>query len=297
VAIALAVTMVASAGGCDSSARESGGGPGAGPLAGASRPPSAAAQAGVETEITSPPVTNVPATAATATSAAGSTTTVSPPPRALLIGDSTLLAVERYRVLGVLLGFEYVYSAESCRTLGVPSCGDPPVPPNALEAIVAADGMFDTVVVMAGYDEWWTSFPQSFDEVYAAAVAKGATTVLFLTFREGVGYVAPDGSTANEAFVRNNVTVRERAASGRYPALRIADWFAYTATTTDWLASDGIHLTHVGARGVADYISRWIAHLAGRPCPMPWERGGPIDAPCPNPDTHGPVSDVMDLYG
>jgi hypothetical protein len=219
--------------------------------------------------------------------------------RVLLVGDSTLLAVRRYSAFDALRGFGYVYDAESCRTLGIPSCGDEPKPPNAVEAIDAAEGSFDIVVIMAGYDEWWTSFPSSFDEVVAASRAQGATHIVWLTYREGVGYTAPDGATANEAFVKNNVTLRDNAASGRYPDLVIADWFAYTASPeveSAWLGQDGIHLTRDGAFAVADYVSRTIAHLEGKPCPVPWTAGGVIETPCPAPDQHAPVADIRSLY-
>ena len=231
--------------------------------------------------------------------------TTTPPPddtlapglsRVLMVGDSTLLAVQRYDAMHTLRGAAITFDAQSCRTLGVPSCGDPPRPTNAVEAIVASTGPFDVVVVMAGYDEWWTSFPSSFDEVNDAARSKGAHTIVWLTYREGVGYTAPDGATANEAFVRNNVTLRERTASGTEPDVVLADWAAYTATPRGWLADDGIHLTARGALALGDYLSRMLAHLEGRPCPMPWIAGGPIDDPCPLPDTHEPVDDIDALY-
>lgn len=216
--------------------------------------------------------------------------------RVLLIGDSTLLAVLRYNAFEALRGFTFVYDAESCRTLGVPSCGDPPVPTNAVEAISAAAGTYDMVVMMAGYDEWWTSFPASFDEVVGASRAKGAGHIVWLTYREGVGYTAPDGSTANEAFVKNNETLRAKIASGDYEDVVLADWFGYTSMSKGWLADDGIHLTRTGAFSVADYISRVIASVRGTPCPAPWEPGGAIDDPCPSPDAHVPVADVRALY-
>lgn len=63
-----------------------------------------------------------------------------------LIGDSTLLAVDRYNGYTALLGFKYVFDAKSCRTLGIPSCGNRPLPSDAVEAIGKADGDFDDVV-------------------------------------------------------------------------------------------------------------------------------------------------------
>jgi hypothetical protein len=76
----------------------------------------------------------------------------------------------------------------------------------------------------------------------------------------------------------------------------LADWHSYTATTSGWLASDGIHLTLVGSYGAADYISRVLAHLEHRACPMPWVIGAAVDVPCPDPDAHGPVADILSLY-
>jgi hypothetical protein len=218
------------------------------------------------------------------------------PSRVLLVGDSTLLAVGSYNLLRVFQGFDDVYEAASCRTLGVPSCGRQPVPPNSVATINAVNGRVDAVVIMAGYDEWWTTFPDSFEAVNAAARAKGARRIIWLNYREGVGYKMPDGSTANEAFVKNNQTLREKVASGANPDVVLADWFGYTSATPTWLGSDGIHLTFTGAHGVADYISRTIANLEGRPCPQPWFVGGPIDSPCPAPDEHGPPADVVSLY-
>jgi hypothetical protein len=258
------------------------------------------ADPGLSSQAVSAPATDTIAVSVTPASASAS--------RVLLIGDSTLLAVGRYRALAAFRGFEAVYNAESCRTLGVPSCGDPPVPLNAVETINAAEGTYDMVVIMAGYDEWWISFPTSFDKVVEVSRAKGADHIIWLNYPEGVGYTAPDGSTANEAFVKNNQTLRDKVASGNFPDVVLADWFGYTAaarqspsvtprgTTQQWLTDDGIHLTDEGAYAVADYISRTIAHIEGRPCPAPWEPDGTIDDPCPSPDGHSPVVDVWAIY-
>jgi hypothetical protein len=217
-------------------------------------------------------------------------------PRVLLIGDSTLLAVDRYNAYEALRGFDYQFDAESCRTLGIPSCGRRPLPPNAVEAIGAAEGDFDDVVIMAGYDEWWNSFPDSFDEVVEAARAKGARNIIWLTYREGVDYKLLTGERADEAFIKNNETLRDKVASGDFPDVRLALWYPHTPADNGWLSRDGIHLTIEGAFGVADYIARWVAHAEGLPCPMPTAPGGSIEAVCPNPDTQPPIADVMALY-
>ncbi len=105
----------------------------------------------------------------------------------------------------------------------------------------------------------------------------------------------PGGISANEAFVKNNQTLRDKVASGANPDVVLADWYGYTSATPTWLSPDGIHLTPTGAYGVADYISRTIANIEGRPCPQPWVDGGPVDAPCPDPDLHGPPANVVSL--
>ena len=262
------------------------------------------------------PVSTTAATAAPAPSTsvqAPVSTDVAEPPRVLLVGDSTLLAVESYNAVEGLEGFEADLEVASCRTLGIPSCGDPPVPPNAVDVISSAQGPYDVVVVMAGYDEWWTSFPESLREVGDAARTQGAETLLFLTFREGVGYIDPAGRTATEAFVRNNETLRAVEASGEIPELVVADWYGYTSGSAafQWLTSDGIHLTQLGAFAVGDYISRWVAHVlrAGVPrrtrprraVPEPGRSGRPAvavnevrpgscsSAPARLPTSFGPV--------
>jgi len=217
-------------------------------------------------------------------------------PRVLLIGDSTMLAIDRYDAYRALRGFEYVFDAKSCRTLGIPSCGKRPLPPNAVEAINHSRGTFDDVVIMAGYDEWWTSFPQSFDEVVAAARAKGARKIIWLTYREGVPYKLLTGERADEAFIKNNQTLRDKVASGGFPDVELAEWYPHAPMHIGWLTEDGIHLTVKGALGLADYISRWVAHAEGLPCPMPVTPGGAIEPVCSNPDPQPPVNDLVALY-
>jgi hypothetical protein len=251
---------------------------------------------GETTKNAGPSTTSTASTLPAATLPAVSTTVEYHQPTVLLIGDSTLLAVDRYNGYKALRGFDYVFDAESCRTLGIPSCGPKPVPPNAVEAITAAQGTFDYVVVMAGYDEWWTSFPDSFDEVVAAARDKGARRTIWLTYREGVPYKLLTGEPADEAFIRNNATLRDKLASGSFPDVLLAKWYPHATRESGWIGKDGIHLTVDGAFGVADYISRWIAYVEGRPCPMPSVPSGAIEPTCPNPDTQPPIVDVRALY-
>ena len=220
---------------------------------------------------------------------------VQPPSRTLLVGDSTLAAVRWYRTMDALLGFPYEYTAESCRRLATASCRGREnfVPTNAVTAIRRASGTFGTVVIMTGYDDWWTVFPAGFDKVVAAARDKGARKIVWLTYREDVRY---HGADASDLFVRNNNTLREKVASGLFPDVVLADWHSYSATASGWMAGDGVHFNVAGSYAVADYISRKLAYLENRACPMPWDAGAPVDDPCPDPDVHGPIADIMALY-
>ena len=121
-----------------------------------------------------------------------------------------------------------VYEARSCRLLAVPSCGDNPAP-NAVEVIDAAEGAFDMVVIMAGYDEWYTTFADSFDQVVASSRAKGAKRIIWLSYPEGVDYLLPDGTPGNESLVNINQIMRDKVATGAFPDVVIADWFNYAS--------------------------------------------------------------------
>ena len=218
------------------------------------------------------------------------------PSRVLLVGDSTLLAVGSYGLLHVFQGFDDVYEAASCRTLGVPSCGRNPVP-NSVATINAADGRFDAVVIMAGLRRVVDDVPgQLRSGERGRPRQRGAADHLA---------ELPRGRRVHDARrVDRQRGVREeqrrRCARRSRPAPTPTSC-SPTGTGTPrrrrpGCTSDGIHLTFTGAHGVADYISRTIANLEGRPCPQPWVAGGPIDAPCPVPDDHGPPADVVSLY-
>lgn len=242
-------------------------------------------------------VATTPAAETTTTDATPTTAVPAGPPRAMVVGDSTLLAVEAYERLDVFRGFDLVYDAKSCRTIGVPSCAvPPPAPPNVVETVEQAEGPFDIVVVMAGYDEWWTSFPDSFDDAVQAARDKGATQIVWLTYVESPVYRGLSESPLTEALTKNNETLRDKVASGDYPDVTLADWNTYVVAHPEWLEPDGIHLTYAGAVGVADYISRLVAFHSDLPCPAPTVVGGPVADPCPDPATSPPIADVLALY-
>lgn len=241
-------------------------------------------------------IANTTTTTSATTTEATTTTTLPPEPRVLLVGDSTLLAVETYQAELGLQGFDAVLEVKSCRTLGVPSCGSPPVPPNSVETIRGAEGPFDGVVIMAGYDEWWTSFASSFETVMEVSRDQGAKWVLWLAYPEDVPYLVPDGRTANESFVAINELLTEFDEDPAYDDLIVAQWPTYNAPADEWITGDGIHLSPHGAYGVADYLSRYIAHITGLPCPQPLALERALENLCVNPDELEEVADIESLY-
>lgn len=216
------------------------------------------------------------------------------PPRVLVVGDSAMAALDvftdSYRALA---GADFVVDSDNCRRLVHPSCRSDVtlrIPNTALEAIQAAPGNFDIVYMDVGHNDWNDpDFAWQVDTIMQAARSKGAKVVLWATYTEQVRI---EGGAA-EAYAWNNAMLR--ALDPQYPDMIVADWSTYSSWHPDWFW-DGTHMYRAGAFGAADYIARWTAAITHRPCPAPWEPGGPIDTPCPHPDAVGAPNDVMAIY-
>jgi hypothetical protein len=214
--------------------------------------------------------------------------------RVLLVGDSTLASLDVYTASrSALLGFDPIVDAESCRRLLRPSCFSNTTfrtPNTAVEAILGTPGTLDVVVVKAGYNDWFSDFPGEFGAVVDAARAKGAHTILWLSYNQDVSR-----RNARRAYTENNQDLYWLVRLPRYSDVLLADWLAYSTPRPDWFA-DGTHLNREGSWALADYVNRWIAAIEHRPCPRPWVVGAPTLDPCPIPEKIGPVPDVLSLY-
>ena len=249
------------------------------------------------------PTTTAASTTSTSTTA---TTTTEPrrdvPRRVVVISDSSGAGMRWVTgVTDALRGAQFTLDLESCRRLVARSCNgrEGYVPTTALDALREhAHRDHDTVVIVAGYNDMHHDFNAAFDAIVAEARRQGIDTILWLTYREDVGYQLPAGSRS--AYEDMNDALWLRVLSGDYPELEIIDWWRYTEHVSHWLTSDGVHLTRAGAYGMADLISRTLAALDGRPCPVPWERGGAPADPCPSPKSElarrGSVPPVLELY-
>ncbi|MFK7917504.1 MAG: hypothetical protein AB8G14_05470 [Ilumatobacter sp.] len=219
------------------------------------------------------------------------------PRRVLMVGDSTLAVVRNVRpTQDLFVGFDPVLDAQGCRRLVWPSCfsdSDFRTPNTVEEAILSTSGVVDVVVVMAGYNDWHDPFGTFVDTIMQAARSKGARQVVWLTFSEG--RQPKSSATAIEVYAENTRDLW--ASAPRHSDLVIADWRNYNARSNGWMSPDGVHLTTRGGYGLADYISRWIAHLDGRACTAALTPGGVPQNPCPNPNSAQRLPDIAGLYG
>jgi hypothetical protein len=224
---------------------------------------------------------------------------VDPPTPAVVIGDSAISALRWVSGAdNAVIGFEHTLDLESCRRLFVPSCHgrEGRTPPTVFEALADHGRKYKILVVATGYNEGSQTMSTSFQNVVQRARALGYEQIVWWTLRSDVDYVAP-GSVANHiTFGESNQIVRNLLATGAYPDVVLADWNAYTAHEQDWFVTDGVHYRQLGAWAAADYLSRKMAFLDGRQCPMPTSPATAPQNPCPDPDVTGPIADIAALY-
>lgn len=202
----------------------------------------------------------------------------------LVIGDSALAALEwAPGAKRAVIAYDITFDLKACRRLYRPSCASP-APTTAYQAVGARGRSFETVIVAVGYNDVASVTAEGFQAVVSRAREFGATRIMWFTLRDF-------GS-----FRDRNQIVRDLLATGQYPDVVLADWGAYTAGRPDWFVGDGVHFRVIGAWAAADYLTRKLAFLDSRVCPMPTAPGVPASDPCPDPDVTGPVADLAALY-
>jgi hypothetical protein len=209
----------------------------------------------------------------------------------LMISDSAFAGIRWAGALALLQGAVWDARLESCRRLIGVSCRgrEGYAPPTAVaELSTVRAGAYRILVVATGYNDWSGLFPSGVDAVMSRARAKGIDRVVWLTYREKVGYVSPGGASNQATFAANNRHLLSVSASGRYPELILADWNSYSRWRPSWLASDGVHLTAEGAPQAAMYVSRKLAFLERRPCPPGIGGRTTPGGWCADPDVTGP---------
>lgn len=223
---------------------------------------------------------------------------VDPPDPALLVSDSAWLGIKTYGAVDAVQGTEVMLDLGSCRRRVSRSCinYDGHVPITLLAELEWREGTYDTLVVATGYNDSDHDFRADLDTIVGRARAFGYRRVVWLTLRENVSYRSPGDAGFAEVFRNNNRALRQLEAAGTYPELVVADWATYAADRHEWFADDGIHLRLDGPWAAADYISRKLAFLDGRPCPQPTSAGRAVPDPCPDPDLGPADVDLRSLY-
>ena len=209
----------------------------------------------------------------------------------LFVSDSSFAGIRWNGALALLQGAAFDSRLESCRRLIGASCrGREGYAPRTVEneLATATPGRYRMAIVAAGYNDSASTFTLALDAVISMARLRGIDRVMWMTYRENVGYVSPAGVSNSASFVSMNQSLRSAVASGRYPELLIGDWQTYSFAQASWLTTDGVHFTQSGARAAAEYVSRKLAAIERRPCPAalggPSSRGGW----CADPDVTGP---------
>lgn len=235
----------------------------------------------------------------TGASASALATRVAVPESVLVIGDSSSASLRWVPGAATALrGATIVLDLESCRRLVDRSCRgrEGRTPPNALEALKNNGDVNTTLVVATGYNDTAIAHERAFPTILAEAERLGYRRVIWLTLRSDVDYVAPSDTGNHQEFAAAN-RVLARLARGSTPVeVILGDWGGYTADHHEWFTADGVHHRASGAWAFADYLSRMLAYLDGRPCPTPTEPFTIPDDPCPNPDATGPIADIDALY-
>jgi hypothetical protein len=218
--------------------------------------------------------------------------------KVLVVSGSSFAAVRWYRTASALLGAEFTLDLESCRRSNGRSCRgrEGRVPPTVLDVVTAKGRGHDTLVVFGGYNESTSSLARGFDLVVEAARARGIRRIVWSTLRTNVDYISPRIQSFNAVFVTSNAMLRAKLATGRYPDVFLLDWDTYSTRETSWFVTDGVHFTVAGAWAAADYLSRKLAFLDARACPMPRRAGEEPQNPCPDPDLSPPDVDLVSLY-
>jgi hypothetical protein len=223
------------------------------------------------------------------------------PRRATIVGDSAMAGVRWNGALGGLRGFDADDRLESCRRLVDNSCrgreGRRPLTALAEIMLLPRPSATDVLVIAVGYNDDDFKFPVHARMVLNVAVAKGYRTIAWVTYREDVSYLLPtitDRAASN--YRAMNAELRAIDASGAYPQLQLWDLNDYTRFASGWwFTPDGVHQVRQGSWGVADWISRKMAHISRLPCPMPWGRSYGQEQPCPDPNAVRPTRGYPDI--
>jgi hypothetical protein len=168
-----------------------------------------------------------------------------------VIGDSVASAIAEAPEAQQELnrGLHTTLDLRACRRLAGASCTfQGSTPPAALQAVQDRGHRLGSVLVVdVGYNDEADGYGASLDRIVRAARAQGARRIVWVTLREAGP--APDTYRATNAQIR--------AATQRWPELRVADWDRYSAGKP-WFGGDGMHLSPEGGVALARFLRPYI---------------------------------------
>jgi hypothetical protein len=136
-----------------------------------------------------------------------------------------------------------------CGRLVQVGCITPP-PPSVLGTVRALGRKLGpNVVIFVGYNDDPATYRHGLPIVLKALSKRGVQHVLWLTLR-----------AVNKQYVDINHAIFAIEQKWR-PTLTVLDWNHYSATHRSWYASDGIHMSGVGAVAFATYLHRSLKRL------------------------------------
>jgi len=171
--------------------------------------------------------------------------------RATFVGDSVPASITYVPAAQAELerGLSVRLDLAVCRRLVQPSCTfQGAAPATALHAVQTyGRSLGRALVVDVGYNDDPRGYGQGIDRVMRAALADGATNVVWLTLREAGPYT--------RVYHATNLQIVK--AAKRWPQLLVADWNAYSAGKP-WFRADGLHPSVGGATRLAAYIRSFL---------------------------------------
>ena len=143
-------------------------------------------------------------------------------------------------------GLEVRFDLDVCRRLVQASCTyQGSTPSSALESVKSyGNGLGRVLIVNVGYNESADGYRAGIDRIMRAALAQGASGVVWVTLRE-----------TRSIYRRTNVAIR--TAARRWPQLVVADWNAFSQGKP-WFGDDGLHLTATGATSLASFLRPYV---------------------------------------
>jgi hypothetical protein len=174
------------------------------------------------------------------------------PLKVTFVGDSVAASISYTTTAQAQLkrGLSVRLDLRVCRRLVQPSCSyQGSTPTTALQAVQSYGRSLGRVlIVKVGYNESAQGYRQGIDRIMRAALAEGATGVVWVTLRE-----------TSDTYRWTNVAIK--TAAKRWPQLVVADWNAYSAGKP-WFGSDGLHMSATGATALASFLRPYVFRAA-----------------------------------